>query len=64
MDNLDDLLDLLASSSVTVAQNSTLREHPRFSQYKNTGRAQVSQERRRQEFLRRQKEYNLYSYLT
>uniref|UniRef100_A0A915PV07 Nucleolar protein 6 n=1 Tax=Setaria digitata TaxID=48799 RepID=A0A915PV07_9BILA len=56
MENLDDLALLLAGSSVTVAPNSTSREHPRFSQYKYVGRAEVSQERRRQEFLRRQKE--------
>ncbi|EJW79912.1 hypothetical protein WUBG_09179 [Wuchereria bancrofti] len=56
MDNLDDLAHLLAGSSVTIAPNSTVREHPRFSQYKYIGRAEVSQERRRQEFLQRQKE--------
>ncbi|KAL3993758.1 Snurportin1 family protein [Acanthocheilonema viteae] len=56
MDNLDDLTHLLAGSSVSVAPNSTMREHPRFSQYKYVGRAEISQERRRQEFLRRQKE--------
>lgn len=56
MDNLDDLAHLLAGSSVSVTPNSTMREHPRFSQYKYVGRAEVSQERRRQEFLRRQKE--------
>uniref|UniRef100_A0A158Q7J7 Nucleolar protein 6 n=1 Tax=Elaeophora elaphi TaxID=1147741 RepID=A0A158Q7J7_9BILA len=52
----DDLVHLLAGSSVTVAPNSTVREHPRFLQYKYVGRAEVSQEKRRQEFLRRQKE--------
>uniref|UniRef100_A0A8R1TNC9 Snurportin-1 n=1 Tax=Onchocerca volvulus TaxID=6282 RepID=A0A8R1TNC9_ONCVO len=56
MENLDDLTQLLAGSSVTVAPNSTVREHPRFSQYKYIGRAELSQERRRKEFLRRQKE--------
>uniref|UniRef100_A0A1I8ER67 Nucleolar protein 6 n=1 Tax=Wuchereria bancrofti TaxID=6293 RepID=A0A1I8ER67_WUCBA len=52
----NDLAHLLAGSSVTIAPNSTVREHPRFSQYKYIGRAEVSQERRRQEFLQRQKE--------
>ncbi|VDO40207.1 unnamed protein product [Onchocerca flexuosa] len=56
MENLDDLTHLLAGSSVTVAPNSIMREHPRFSQYKYIGRAELSQERRRKEFLRRQKE--------
>ncbi|MCP9261500.1 Snurportin-1 [Dirofilaria immitis] len=56
MESLDDLAHLLAGSSVSVAPNSTVREHPRFSQYKYVGRAELSQERRREEFLRRQKE--------
>ncbi|VDK39483.1 unnamed protein product, partial [Gongylonema pulchrum] len=41
---------------VDTAPNSTAREHPRFSQYKYTGRAEENQENRRREYLQRQKE--------
>lgn len=56
MEGVDDLTNLLAGSSVNLGPNNTAREHPRFSQYKYVGRVEESQERRRQEFLQRQKE--------
>ncbi|VDK43455.1 unnamed protein product [Anisakis simplex] len=52
---MDDLTAMLAESSV-APPNSTSCEHPRFSQYKNLMKAEASQEKRRAEYLRRQKE--------
>ncbi|VDM94980.1 unnamed protein product [Thelazia callipaeda] len=56
MDDIENLEYLLAGSSVSFGPNNTAREHPRFSQYKYAGRAEASQAKRREEFLKRQKE--------
>ncbi len=55
----DDLVDMLHSSGFVVSDEpySTSTDHPRFSQYKNRGKPDDSQEKRRRELLERQKRY-------
>ena len=52
---LNEVTAMLESAAVT--QDNTAGEHPRFSKYKNVKRAEELQQKRRQEFLRHQKEY-------
>lgn len=53
---MDELAGMFGESSLSMTRNSIAREHPRFAQYKYTGKAEESQERRRREYLQRQKE--------
>lgn len=54
----DDLADALRTQfAVSNEPHSTSSEHPRFGQYKNRGKTDESQEKRRREALDRQKRY-------
>lgn len=50
---MDDLIDAFSSTEVTPQPNSTARDHPHFSMYKQ--KTKFGQEERRIKFLEAQK---------